>query len=68
MTHTHCTGPGQVKGPGNDGSDLSILPFVLYILHRDRDRDRGRELLFSIVPILVSVPVLDPVPCSVYVP
>ena len=57
MAHLHCTGSGQVQGPGNDGF-LDILRYVLYTLHRDRDR--YREPLFSIM--------LIPVPCSVYEP
>ena len=29
MAHTHCTGPGQGQGPGNDG----FLYFTMYCTH-----------------------------------
>ena len=66
MAHSHCTGPGQ--GEGTRKRWVSILCYVPYTLHRDRDRNR--EPLFSIVPILgpVPVPVPVPVPCSVNEP
>ena len=65
MAHAHCTGQGQ----GLDWERwVSVLCYVLYPLHRYRDRDR--EPLFSIVriPVPVPVPVLIPIPCSVYEP
>ena len=43
---------------------VSILRYVLYTLHRDRDRHT--ESLFSIVSMPFPIPV--PVPCSVYEP
>ena len=49
-------------GTGTRTRWVSILPYVLYTLHRDR----YMEPLFSIVPIPIPVPV--PVPCSVYEP
>ena len=64
MAHSHYTRLGQ--------GWVSILRYVLYTLHRDRDEDR--EPLFFIVPIPVPVPVQVPVPvpvpvpCSVYGP
>ena len=45
---------------------VSALCYVLYTLHRDRDRHR--EPLFSIVPISFPVPVPVPLPWSVYEP
>ena len=41
-------------------------PWIRTWLHSDRDRDR--EPLFPIVPVLFPVPVPVPVPCSVYEP
>ena len=59
MAHSHCMGLGPGQGLGNDGF---LYHYVLYTLHRDRDR----EPLFSIVPISVPIRVL--VPCSMYEP
>ena len=51
-------------GTGNRKQWVSVLPYVLYTLHRNRDR----VSLFSIVPIPVPVSVPFPVPCTVYEP
>ena len=57
--------PWRVHAPPSGKSWIrhcSVLHYVLYTLHRDS------ESLFSIVPIQIPVPVLLPVPCSVYEP
>ena len=60
MVCSLCMGLGQ----GDGKRWVFVLRYVLYTLHR------GREQLFSIVPIPVPVPVPVPflVPCSVYEP
>ena len=55
-------GNGTLAGTGKRW--VSILRYVPYTIHRNRDG----EPLFSIVLILVSVPVLLPVPCGMYEP
>ena len=51
-------------GTGTGRWWISILSYVLYTLHRERDR----ESLFSIVPIPFPAPVPVPMPCSLYKP
>ena len=53
---------GTRNGIGNGKRWVSILHYALSTLHRDRGRDS--KPLFSIVSVLVPVPV----PCSVYEP
>ena len=57
---------GTGTGTGTREWWVSVLCYVLYTLHRNRDRDR--ETLFSIVPIPLLVPVPVLVSCSVYEP
>ena len=63
MAYTHCMGLGQGQGPGNDG----FLYYTMYCTQY-RDRDRYKEPLFSIEPILFPVPVPVSVPCSLSEP
>ena len=65
-----CYGLFTLHGTGNRTGNgkrwVSISRYVLYTPHSDSDRDR--EPLFSILSIPNPVPVLFPVPCSVYEP
>ena len=54
MAHTHCSGPGQVTGPGTMG----FYTILCNVLHSDTDR----EPLFSIVPIPFPGPCPGPGP------
>ena len=61
---TQSNGLFILHGTGNGKQWVSILHYVLYTLHSDRDTYQ----LFSIVSIPVPVPVSFPVQCSVYEP
>ena len=61
---TQSNGLFILHGTGNERQWVSIIHYLLYTLHSDRDK----YPLFSIVSIPVPVPVSFPVECSVYEP
>ena len=67
MAQTHCTGPGPGAGQGTRQEQcVSVLCYVLYTLHMDRNRNMEPLFPILLVPFPVPVPVPFPVPCSVY--